>query len=242
MNTRIEWRVQGRAQWAGCLGFVICPMIGSGFFPAPALADNPIRNQVLQIEAPGFVWSELQELKLFEVPVYLRRFAVAAPVDVAARILAGNTRLFQETQASRQKIMLSGARADSHWVAEIAATQDGAQGSVSALSLSLGHLNKALSRRSNLLASWVPQPAQLRFSEMSVVDGQALRQQIYLVARPLDELNAQLREHLQALGWRDVSADERPPAGRVWRLNRERLVLVSAATAGASTLFVQHFQ
>ncbi len=242
MSIRIEWRVQERARRAGCPGFVLCLMMANVFFSVSALADGPIRNQVLQIDAPGFAWSELQELKLFGVPIYLRRFAVAAPVDAAARILAGNTKFFQEAQASSQKIMLSGARADSHWVAEIAATQEGAEGSVSALSLGLGHLNKALSRRSGLSAGWVPQPAQLRFSQLSVQDGQALRQQIYLVARPLDELDAQLREHLRVLGWRDVSADERPSAGRIWRLNRERLVLVSGAAAGGSTLFVQHFQ
>ncbi|TAL83195.1 MAG: hypothetical protein EPN46_10845 [Candidimonas sp.] len=244
MSVNTEWRP--REHWgawrAACVGFVLCVLMAIGPLSASAVADSLVLEQMLQIEAPGFVWSGPQELKLFEVPVFVRRFTVAASLDKAAQALAHNTKLFQKAQASKQKIMLSGDQFDSHWVAEIAAAQEGAQGFVSVLSLNRDHLNRASLRRLGLAESWVPQPAQLYFSQQSVLDGQALRQQVYRVARPIDELNAQLRERLQALGWRDVSAAERPLAGRIWRLGRQRLVLVSASVTGASTLFVQHFQ
>ncbi|MEO6985800.1 MAG: hypothetical protein ABI155_10685 [Paralcaligenes sp.] len=217
-------------------------MLTIGLSSATARADGRLFNGLLQIEAAGFAWSEPQEVKVFEVPVYLRSFTAAVPVEKAAQILARNTKFFHETLASRQKIILSGTRPDSHWVAEINATSEGAQGLVSALSLDPGRLNKALSLRSGLEASWVPQPARLHFSQMSVVHGQVLRQQIYRVGHLRDEMETQLHTRLKALGWRDVSTEEWPSVGRVWRLGRQRLVLVSAAAAGESTLFVQHFQ
>lgn len=205
-------------------------------------AKASIKDGPKLLDTPEFIWSEPEEIQLFGVPASWRRFTTAMPVEKAARILSGQTHLFQQVVAFRQKIILFGMQAGWHWVADLESTEHGAQGTISALDASFVHLNEAVENRSNLTAIWVPVQARLLYSEKTLMKGRPVVQQIYKVAWPLGKLNLHVREHLQISGWHDALGQEQLINGRVWQRKSERLMLISHEISGGSALFIHHFQ
>lgn len=208
----------------------------------PSWAMDSIGTDLAVQDGPLFKWSEQQEMQLFGVPVFLRDFTADMPPDRAARSLAANTDRFQRVLALKDKIVLSGIKAHAHWVAELESTPHGVKGIVSVLSISPEQVKLAQQKQANRTFNWLPEQADLRFSQTSAIRNRSVTQHVYSVALDPDALAAYWQVQLHRLGWNEDPKAAWLPAASVWRRNSARLVLVPKATVGGSSLFVHYFE
>ncbi|HEY9280378.1 MAG TPA: hypothetical protein VIP51_09930 [Eoetvoesiella sp.] len=194
-------------------------------------------------DALSFKWSGTQEMQLFGVPVLLRDFTAPISLLTAAQSLSTHIDRFQQVMAFKDKITLSGIKADWHWVAELEATSYGVKGLVSALHIDPVQLKHALENRSHDMAGWLPQQARLRFSDRSALQGRYLTQQVYSVQLQPTELIAYAQTRLLNQGWRNDPQAAWFPEASVWRRGAARLMLIAKEDAATgSSLFVHYFE
>lgn len=206
----------------------------------PAWAMESIGTDLAVQDGLRFKWSEQQDMQLFGVPVVLRDFTADISLHRAARSLAANTDHFQRVLALKEKIVLSGTKADDHWVAELESTPYGVKGLVSVLSISPEQVKLAQENQGNGRFNWLPQQATLRFSQRSAIRNRRVTQQIYSVALHPDELAAHWQIQLRRLGWGKDPKAAWLAAASVWRRNSARLVLIPKTTTDGNYLFVHH--
>jgi hypothetical protein len=213
------------------------------FVGSPAWAiDLP---QVV-FSGPGyasFSWDTRQEMQLFGVPVVWRSFTVLESLENTAELLSKSTDRFQRVIAAKDRVMLSGVNGDWSWVAELESAPHGVKGRVSALHINAERLRQALDQRSSFIFSWLPQQAQLRFTQGSIVGNSNALQQFYSVNMSSGDLSTYVKTHLRRAGWRDESSSARLAGASVWSYKAARLVLVAQEGIGdSSSLFVHYFE
>lgn len=193
-------------------------------------------------DSASFNWEVAsQEMQLFGLPIVWRSFSASVPLQKAAELLSASTDRFQRVIAFKDRIMLSGVNGDWNWVAELEATPHGVKGRVSALHIGTDRVQQALSQRSDLTFNWLPVQAQLRFTQVSAVNGDHARQQLYSVNMSREDLKSYLQVQLSQAGWRDESSGTWLPGASVWTRKAMRLVLVAQQLTGnSSSLFVHY--
>lgn len=209
---------------------------------APARADVGAFNALAGMDTASFRWAEPQAAHVHGVPIHWREFSSSAALFSTAQKLAGHSDRFQRVIAYNNSVLLTGIRADWHWLAEIQQSSEGARGRVSILQIDPKKLEHLLQSRSGQAFPWLPNNAQLRFSQESELNGRRVTQQVYGASLPASEFTAYLQRHLRSSGWQHEAQMAWWPGAEVWRRASSSLFVASLPMGRGSTVFLQHIE
>lgn len=209
---------------------------------APAHASIEAMSDFSKMDSSRFRWLETQAVHLRGVPAYWREFTSQAPAFQAAKSIAQYSDRFQRVMAFKDSVLLSGVRADWHWVAQIQSTPGGSRGRVSMLRVNGQELEASSQSPGNNHISWLAHNARLDFSQESVAGGRRVTQQVYGAALPVDQITAYVQQSLRNTGWRIEPQIANAAGPDVWRRNTSRLLVVSLPLGRGSTVFLNHVE
>lgn len=209
---------------------------------APASASIEAMNDFSKMDASSFRWQETQAVHLRGVPAYWREFTSQASVFQAAKSMKQYADRFQRVIAFKDSVLLSGVRADWHWVAQIQSAPGGSRGRVSILRVNQQELEAQLQNPGNSHFPWLVHNARLEFSQESVAGGRRVTQQVYGAALPVDQITAYVQQNLRSTGWRIESLFANAAGPDVWHRNTSRLLVVSLPLGRGSTVFLNHVE
>lgn len=222
-----------------------CPLsCGLALFAlaAPAHASVEAMNDFSKLDSSGFRWLETQSVHLRSVPAYWREFISRAPAFQAAKSMAQYADRFQRFIAFKDSVVLSGVRADWHWVAQIQSAPEGSRGRVSMLRLDAQE-QQALSRSpDHSHFPWLAQNARLDFSQKSLAAGREVTQQVYGASVPVEQITAYVQQNLRSSGWRIEPQIANVSGPEVWRRESSHLVVLSLPLGPGSAVFLNHIE
>ncbi|HWK60100.1 MAG TPA: hypothetical protein VNT00_01660 [Eoetvoesiella sp.] len=208
----------------------------------PARADVGALNELAGMDTERFRWAEPQAAHVYGVPIHWREFSSSAALFSTAQKLAGHGDRFQRVIAYNNSVLLTGIRADWHWLAEIQQRAGGAHGRVSILQISPKKLEHLLQKRSGQAFPWLSKSARLRFSQESEVDGRRVMQQVYGASLSAGDFTAYLQRHLRSSGWQHEAQMAWWPRAEVWRRASSSLLVASLPMGPDSAVFLQHIE
>lgn len=206
--------------------------------PCHAFGSVDSRLSFPHAATSAFTWLEPIEMRLSGLPVSARGFVAALPLEQAARLMARHEKRFQRITTLPGAILLSGADAGRHWVAQLEARQGRVRGMVSTLPLEA--VSGPEGAGPDFLASWLARNARLVFSLASSANGKSMQQSVHIPHRPFDVFVETLARHLAESQWQRTGAhswaarlaDERPSGPRI------DVFPVHAAPGGADAVLV----
>lgn len=208
----------------------------------PARADVGAFNALAGMDTERFRWAEPQAAHVHGVPIHWREFSSSAALFSTAQKLAGRGDRFQRVIAYNNSVLLTGIRADWHWLAEIRQSSEGARGRVSILQINPKKLEHLLQNRSGQAFPWLSKNARLRFSQESTVNGRRVMQQVYGASLPAGDFTAYLQRHLRNSGWQHEAQMAWWPGAEVWRRASSSLLVASLPMGLDSAVFLQHIE
>lgn len=211
-----------------------------GISSAAQAAQTPLVT-LQSLELPGAVWDAASTVNVSGLPLHMRSFASSqTPVQVA-RALARQGSVFQRVLTGRHKIVLSGLQPGWHWLAEINAQPEGAQGYVSALYVEANDLNPSAAL-TEPLPHWIPAGSQRRFSHSAMLPSGQLTQQAYRIPVPVAQVFQQASNSLQDDGWIADSSSMTLSNHRRWTRQGGALTVFAYPDPLGSAVLIQHMQ
>lgn len=207
----------------------------------PARADIGAFHALASVDTARFRWAEPQASHVHGVPVHWREFSSSAALFSTAQKLAEHSDRFQRVIAYNKSILLTGIRADWHWLAEIQQSAGGAQGRVSILQVNPQKLERLL-QSPELAFPWLSKTARLQFSQESSVNGRRVVQQVYGASLPTGDFTAYLQRHLRRTGWQHEAQMAWWPGAEVWRRASSSLLVAAMPMERGSAVFLQHIE
>jgi len=150
---------------------------------------------------PAFRWSEPMEMRLSGVPIVVRRFVAAQPLEQVARSMARHQDRFQRVTTLPGSILLSGVHGGRHWVAQLDAMPGRVQGMVSALPMDFDAPQARGEEIMGFLAPWLTQNARFVFGHSSREQGHGVVQTVHVPHGSPGEFMGALDRRLAGSGW-----------------------------------------
>lgn len=206
----------------------------------PAVASGVALNELSGSGLEQFRWSSTQAARLHGVPAHWREFTSPSSLLHATEALATHADRFQRVIAYKGGVLLTGVRANWHWVAEIQPDASGSRGRVSVLRIDEAQLRGLFQSRSSRNFAWLDHRALLRFSHESAAGGSRTTHEVYGASMSVDQITAYVQQNLRRTGWQPESRVAWWSGADAWRRGSSRLVVMLLPSKPGSTILLSH--